>query len=61
MLLRRVAMVILLFFLVIGRADLLFSRRYAMTTSAALSTAEGKMTMVIPFALRTRRADLLFI
>jgi hypothetical protein len=29
-------MVILLFFLGIGRADLLFFRRYAMTTSTAL-------------------------
>jgi len=31
-----VAMVILLFFLGIGRADLLLSRRYAMTTSTTL-------------------------
>jgi hypothetical protein len=36
LLLSQVAMVILLFSLGIGRADLLFSRRYAMTTSTAL-------------------------
>ena len=32
----KVAIVILLFFLGIGRADLLFFRRYALTTSTAL-------------------------
>jgi len=37
LLLSQVAMVILLFFLEIGRPDFLFSRRYAMTTSTALS------------------------
>jgi len=31
-----VAMVILLFFFGVGRADLLFYRRYAMTTSTAV-------------------------
>ena len=39
-------MVMLLLFLGIGTADLLFSRRYAMPTSTALSTEEReKMTM----------------
>jgi len=33
-------MIILLFFLGVGRADILFSRRYAMTTSTALDSGE---------------------
>ena len=36
LLLSQVAMVILLFFLEVGRADLLLFRRYAMITSTAL-------------------------
>ena len=41
-------MVILLFFLGVGSPDLLFSRRYAMTTLSQLSTEEGrKMAMAM--------------
>jgi hypothetical protein len=40
------------FFLGIGRADLLFFRQYATTTSIG-----GEMAMVILFPRRTRRPD----
>jgi hypothetical protein len=61
LLLRQVAMVILPFSLGIGRAELFFFRRYAMTTSTALYLGrEDDGHGHTPFPLRTRRPDLLF-